>query len=185
MHKIKKVSRYFRLLFQALFILLPLLDIYFWWQIPTGTVLSFEPAFIFGLNHSVTEAAKLALPLTLTSKWLGFTFCLIPLFFTQGILYLLVRLFRHFENGEIFIPQNVAAIRNIGILMLIKQCFQPILGGLLTGTMTWFNPPGKHLIAISIDTTNLGLILTSLLIILISWIVAEGYKLYEEQQYTV
>jgi hypothetical protein len=76
-------------------------------------------------------------------------------------------------------------VRNIGYTLLITQIANPICQALLTLVLTWQNPLGQHYATISLNGTNLGLILMSVLIILISWIMAEGYKLQEEQQYIV
>ena len=57
----------------------------------------------------------------------------------------------------------------------------------MSAALTWGNPRGSHerMAAISFSGTNVAILLTALLIILISWIMAEGHKLAEDQKYTI
>ena len=76
-------------------------------------------------------------------------------------------------------------IRNIGYALIVTQVIDPIYQGIMGFVLTWHNPPGHRFSAISLDQTNIGVILIALIVILISWIMSEGCKLREEQQLTV
>ena len=188
MHKIKRASFFFRILFQISFCLLPVLLILFWVIGPTSPTpptssssMKFGASFIPG----TIPMDAIALPLSNTTKLLGFLVSLIPALVTECTLYFLIRLFRRYEHGEIFTLQNVNYFKKIGYTLLIGEALHPIYYAILTTILSWNNPIGKRYAAISITTPNLNVIVIAFLIILISWVMAEGYKLREEQQYTV
>lgn len=183
MNKIQRTSLFFRVLFQIIFILLPLLTIITWIYAP-------EPISFLGskiILSAFSHGYPIVQPLTVDTKLLGFLISLLPLIVNLFVLYFLIKLFRLYEQGEIFTMNNVRYIRNIGYALLIGQLINPVYQALISMAMTWNNPPhqGLRIISISLDGTNIGIILMSLLIILISWIMLEGYKLKEEQQFTV
>jgi len=104
------------------------------------------------------------------------------------VLYFLIKLFRQYEKGEIFLIENVRYIRNIGYTLLIGQLLNPIYDGLISADLTWGNhyvQKGMRIASVTFDNTNITVLLTSLFIILISWIMAEGYQLRAEQQLTI
>ena len=101
------------------------------------------------------------------------------------ILYSLIKLFGLYSKGEIFSVNNVRYIRNIGYALLFTQIVNPLYQVLMGAVLTLHNPPGHRFLSITLDQTNLGIILIALIVILISWIMAEGCKLREEQQLTI
>lgn len=90
-----------------------------------------------------------------------------------------------YENFEFFSEKNVQYIKNCGYLLFIQQLINPLCNFALGFILTAKNPPGFRFARMSITQWNMGLILTSLIIILVSWIMAEGVKLQREQQLTV
>lgn len=183
MNKIKKTSLFFRILFQIIFVLLPIILLIAWMNAPT-------PLTIFGnaiTMDFIPHGIPILNPMTTMTKIFGFLVSLIPMLVNLFVLYFLIKLFRLYEQGEIFTANNVRYIRNTGYALLIGQLLNPIYQALLSLVLTWNNPPhrGLRVISISLDGTNIGILLMSLLIILISWIMAEGYKLKEDQQLTI
>ena len=187
MHKIKSVSSFFRFLFQAIFIIYPILLVLFWINAPKslspgqhalGIEISFLPDMIIN-----AEWYKSIHMLTATNKLLGFLISLIPLAITEFTLYFLIQLFGLYKQAEIFSLKNVNYIKKIGYTLLIGQLLDPFYQALMTVNLTWHLHP--KILAIGFSGTNIGIILMALLVILISWIMAEGVKLREEQQLTI
>lgn len=196
MNKIKWVSCFFKIFFQLIFIALPVLLILGWLYVP-------EPLFM--LNHMITispipesyqgmrvfvpggHAEQVILhPLNSTEIILGFLVSTLPVIMEMFILYFLIKLFGLYEKGDIFSLNHVRYIRNIGYTLLISQLvINPLNQALMGIILTWRNPPGHGFFSVTLDHTNLGLLLTALLVVLISWIMAEGCKLSEEQQLTI
>jgi len=180
---IHRVSKFFKWVFQLTFIALPILLIIFWIKMPSSVS-------TIAANHGVTisyipEGLKILHPLSTSTKILGFVISLIPLSVNLFILYFLIYLFKSFEKCEFFSRQSVSCIKYIGYVLFIGQLVSPIYQALLSAALTWHNPPGERMVSISFSGTNLGILLTALLMILVSWIMTEGHKIKEDQRYTI
>ncbi len=181
-HKIQLVSKIFRWLFIFFFVTILASSIWFWVGAPKavgfpsiGLVLQYWPYHI-PLLHTLSPM----------EKFIGFLIQALPMFINLFILYCLIRLFRLYEERVFFEMDNVRYIKRIGFALLIGQLLiNPITEFLLSFAMTFHNPPGHRIAFVSFSGTNAGIVMASILIILISWIMSEGHKLNEEQQYTV
>ncbi len=183
MNKIKKISLFFRILFQIIFVTLPILLIITWVYAPDELMLFIG---IIKLNAiPATYQGSILHPLTASEKTLGCLVSAIPMLVNLCILYFLIQLFKLYETGEIFSIANVKYIRNIGYALLVGQLIQPFYQFVMGLILTMHNPPHHRYAAITLDQTNIGILLTALLVILISWIMAEGCALREEQQLTI
>lgn len=195
MNRIKNVSLFFRVAFQIIFVALPILLIFSWLYAPHELVLlsgciklNAIPHTYSGLHvYSAQELPQKAIlhTLSVSEKSLGCLVSAIPLLVEMFILYSLIQLFKLYENGDIFSLNLVRYIRNIGYALLIGQLIEPFYQFVMGFVLTLNNPPHHRFAAITLDQTNIGILLTALLVILISWIMAEGCKLREEQQLTI
>ena len=177
--KIQRTSRFFRLFFQAVFIILPCIQIIAWMMAPQPL-----PVF-FGYIRVIPTSVEVLHHLSWTTKFYGFLLSSISLIIVEFILYYLIRLFRLYEQGEIFTAANVSYIRKSGYALLLMQIMAPITEGFLTLIISWGNPPGHRIAAASVSGLDLTLIITAFMVILISWIMTEGCRLREEQQLTI
>lgn len=195
MNRIKNVSLFFTTVFQIIFAMLPILLVISWIYAPNELVLfaSFVKLNAIPANYSgmhvytpqgIPEKALLH-TLTVHEKILGCLVSAIPMIVNMFILYSLIKLFNLYKKGEIFSINHVRYIRNIGLALLTGQLIEPVYQFVMGIVLTTNNPPKHHFATISLDQTNIGILLTALLVILISWIMSEGCKLREEQQLTV
>lgn len=183
MNKIQRVSIVLRWMFQIAFIALPLLLIAFWMNAPLP--LSSNMAKFGFVISFIPKGTKVLHALSANMKVLGFLISLIPLSVELFVLYFLIRLFKLFELNEIFSYQNVRNIKYIAYALFVGQLISPIYQMLISAAMTWHNPVGKRMMAITFTGSNIAILLIALMMILISWIMSEAYKLREEQKYTV
>lgn len=181
MNKIQRVSKFFKWLFLAIGIALPISSIIFWINAPSSITLLSHMIVI----NNIPTSVKILHTLSPMEKLAGFSIGLIPLAINLFVLYFLIRLFQLYEKCEIFSLKNVRYIKYIGYTLFIGQIINPIYEALLTATLTWHNPAGARMAMISFSGTNMAILLTALLIILISWIMAEGHQLSEDQKYTI
>lgn len=181
MDKIKQVSFIFRVVFQIIFAAMIFMPVIAWILAP------YPFTFYIGGFSAIPEAYQNRIfhPLLVETKLLAFFVDMIPTMIALTAVYFLIKLFRLYENGEIFSATNVRYIRNVGCALLVYQLLMPIRQFVLGFILTWNNPPGLGYAVMTISGTNVGIILTALIIILISWIMAEGCKLREEQQLTI
>lgn len=177
MKNIKYVSLFFRLLFQNIFVCVIALYVIGW---------IYAPHHILWFHAIPTEyQAYVQDELAANTKVVGFLIMLIPTLLELLVLYFLIRLFRLYEKQEIFSARNVRYIKYTGYALLVEQLVKPICIFLLGFILTSNNPPGMRYAMMTISGTNIEIILTAIIIILISWIMAEGRKLNEEQQLTI
>lgn len=183
MNKIQRVSKLFRLLFQISFLLLPIMMIFFWISAPHPILIGGEQA---GISITfIPEGIKILHPLSIQTKMLGFLVSLIPNGLYLCTLYFLIRLFKLYENHIIFSIHNIMYIKRIAYTLLLSQLLEPVYQGLISPLLTWHNPVGHRSIDITLSQTNVSILIIAVLMILISWIMTEGYELKEEQAYTV
>jgi hypothetical protein len=183
MNRIKRVSLFFRIIFQILFITLPVILVIAWATSPESLVImggvinmSFIPrSYAHNILHILSPMDRL----------LGFGISSIPMLIELYILYSLIKLFGLYSKGEIFSANNVRHIQTIGYALLVTQMIHPFYEGLMGVALTRNNPHGHRFASVTLDQTNLGIICVALIVILISWIMAEGCKLREEQQLTI
>lgn len=174
MKKIKCVSLFFRLFFQATFICLIAVQLVGWFYAPLDSrffnvvPLSYQRFILHTFDFNTRVA--------------GFFISSIPLIIKLMVLYYLVKLFRLYEQQEFFSIKNVLYIRNAGYALLTFEIVKPFIDFFLGFILTSGNPPGFRIATVTISDANVGVILTSMLIILSSWIMSEGCKLKEEQQ---
>lgn len=195
MNNIRRVSLFFRILFQIIFAALPVLLVIGWFYAPESMRLfmgvvkidvipePYAATHVFGGSEMAEKAIQHTL--SQSEKILGFAVSLIPLMIKLYVLYSLIRLFRLFEAGNIFSLQHVKYLRNMAYALLAGQVLEPFYQFVMGIVLTLHNPPGHRFAAITLDQTNVSLLLAALLMILISWIMTEGYHLREEQQLTV
>ncbi len=179
--KIRRTSSVFRWIFIVFLVLLPVIHVVAWLH-PDSVNVSGSFAFFMG---ALPKGIKILHPLDFSTKFYGMLVGAIPLIFIECILYFLVRLFRLYEQGIIFSIRNVKYFKKIGYSLLIYQLIDIVCSGLLSLILTMNNPPGFRTISMSFSGTNLTVLLTSFIIILISWIMTEGCRLHEEQSLTI
>lgn len=183
MNKIKRTSLLFRVLFQILFVALPLFLIMAW--VMSAGTFKLNSGLII-LNYVPTAYSSSILhPLNMLEKCLALGASFVPMVVQLLILFSLIRLFKLYEQGVFFSMNNVRYFRNIGYALIATQIVDPLYQGLMGLILTWRNPPGHRFFSISLDQANIGVLLVALMVILISWIMLEGCKINEEQQLTI
>ncbi len=180
--KIKRVSFYFRCLFTFLLMAIPLIYALTWIYAPSPFDVSGDLGFFINV---VPKGLQILHPLALSTKIIGFLIGAVPVIIIEGILYFLICLFKLYERSEVFSLQNVSYIKKIGYALLITQIVSVICNGIISVVLTWHNPHGLRTLMLTVTGTNISMILTAFIIILISWIMAEGCRLREEQQLTI
>lgn len=180
MQRIRQVSLFFRVLLTLILILMPITQIIGWINAPQSYYL-----FHFIYFNMIPQGYEVLHMLSISERLMGFGVSMLPVSIEMFIVYCLIRLFRLYEQGHIFTLDNVRYIRYVGYALFADQLAQVIYGGLMGLVVTWNNPHGHRLAKITFDQTNAGLLLVAFLVVLVSWVMAEGYKLQQEQQLTI
>ena len=179
MHQTQKMSTFVILILKFLLILIPLHLIFIEW----GAFKSFS---IFITKIETPEGIVILdqlsfLPRTICC--LGEMIGRLPLFI--GLM-ILLKLFNNYKKGEIFSLQNIKYYQYLGWLFFLDALVARSLSDLIMiGGATLSNPPGHRYISLSFGTPNVEALFCGLLVLVISWIMREGYRLQEEQKLIV
>lgn len=179
MNKIQRFSFFLRVFFQIAFILWPIMVICYW---------AFSQYLIPNFTHLISlipANLEILHPITATDVFWGIVISILPSIIIMTILYFLINLFKLYEQGKIFTLQNVKYLKHIGITMLIGQVVNFVYEGLISFALTFHNPHGHQVSSFYFGTDDIYNIVIAIMIIVISWIMAEGCKLQDENQYTV
>lgn len=177
MEKIKRVSQIFQKFFLILVLIMPLVPFWGWFFLDVNDT-SFQEIFV--QNRGINIMA----PLTIWSQVLGFTASMLPVGAQMLIYYFLYQLFALYAEGKIFRIENIRYIRKLGFAMVGEQVALTAYGVLSSMILTMNNPPGQKQLMLSISF-NSKILLIALLITVVTWIMEEGRKLQEQDDYTV
>ena len=178
MTKIERISLFLQKIFTFFLIVLPLSSIILWFFLPIPNALGIHTRFFPKAFDIVNQP-------DMTIRFAGFMVSLIPLGIEMFCIYYLIKLFDLFKHGKIFTALNVQYIRYIGIAMLCGELIRPFYEAIATLIIHYRNPPRHQILSISFSIDEISYILIGIIILFISWIMAEACKLKEEQMYTV
>ena len=141
-HRIRHTSRRFIRIFQALLILVPLIDTAVW------LFLNDLPSHLL---HSILPG-YLRLPLPPLARALGFCISLIPMAVFVFADAALIRLFRLYAEGEFFESSNVRCYRSP-----LQGADGMVPGGhsddpLFSLALTLHHPAGEHLLSVGLES---------------------------------
>ncbi|MCP5469421.1 MAG: DUF2975 domain-containing protein [Chlamydiales bacterium] len=115
-------------------------------------------------------------------KFLAFLVNLIPIAFLVAAFAFLSQLFSAFQKGEIFEARNVTPLKRVGWMLMFSQLVHPLYCALLSLTLTYTNPIGDRVIALSLGIAQLEVLLIGLAILLASWVFERAVIMREEQE---
>ena len=174
-HRIRHTSRRFIRIFQALLILVPLIDTAVWLflnDLPPHLLHSMLPGY-------------LRLPLPPLARALGFCISLIPMAVFVFADTVLIRLFRLYAEGEFFESGNVRCYRSLS-RALMAWCLAGILTDpLFSLALTLHHPAGEHLLSVGLGSLDLTALLTGGILAVITRVMDEARKMKAEQDFTI
>jgi uncharacterized membrane protein len=175
-HRIKVISRRFRLFFQFLVILTPVLVCMNW----SNWDLWHQFAHVDQEPYGTSIQS-----LHFSSRFLAIVTSMIPASLWMAALFYLSRLFRLYEQDLFFTQNNVNCIKNIGYALFAQAIARFLTEPILSLVVTMNNPPGKRLISISFGTPDIYSLVISGVVIIVAWVMHEGQKLQEESNLVV
>jgi Protein of unknown function (DUF2975) len=181
MKKIRWMSTAFIVLFVTSFFLLPIYIFLYW----------LTNGFPFGpyMQISIPLYEGPSLPpigvLPLETKIYSFLISLLPVSLYMGVLAFLIKIFHLFSRGEILSLNIVILTRRLAWTFLFAQLIAPVYSFLISMIMTWHLRPEYRFAYFGINLQDIFLISISIIVLLISWIIAEYYKINQEQEFTV
>lgn len=191
MKKIKKLSAYLLFAFNVLFITVPLFSMIQWIFLSTKTNDVLGGINFFGIFAKTIETPEGYVNLSSVSwtpllQLLGFTAEIIGLLPFLMSLLILKTILKNYQKGKIFSVRNAIQYRRLGALFLLDALLIKSLSQtLMILAVTFTNPPGHRYLNISFGPPNLTALFYGILVIIVSWVMLEASRLYDEQKFTI
>ncbi|MEZ9299224.1 DUF2975 domain-containing protein [Vibrio splendidus] len=182
MSNIQKQSRRVRMLLQSLFVLTPIMVCYFWLTVETPYDF-ISATGIFYLTYDIGYFTML--PLTMTTRIVAAFTSLLMSSILMYALMGLIRLFRNYERGEIFSLENAMSYQKLGYSLFYWVLGSVIYGSLMSVILSFNNPPGERIFEISFVGMDFLTLILGIIILIISWVMKEGYILADEHSQTI
>ncbi|MEZ8107476.1 DUF2975 domain-containing protein [Vibrio splendidus] len=182
MSNIQKQSRRVRMLLQSLFVLTPIMVCYFWLTVETPYDF-ISSTGIFYLTYDIGNYTML--PLTMATRIVAAFTSLLMSSILMYALMVLIRLFRNYERGEIFSLENAMSYQKLGYSLFYWVLGSVIYGSLMSVILSFNNPPGERIFEISFVGMDLLTLILGIIILIISWVMKEGYILADEHSQTI
>jgi hypothetical protein len=125
------------------------------------------------------------LPLPATARFMGFLVTMIPTAVAMCGAFYLMRLFHLYEQGNIFRPSNVQCFKKLSRVLIWWFAVGIIHRSLLSVALTLHHPPGHRIITLGIGSPDLTALLLGGILAVIAWVMEEGRKLQEDQDFTI
>jgi len=173
--RIQNASRRLRRILLTIVCILPVLDALVWLfmnKFPEMMWRKMLPYFV-------------TMPLPVSARLMGFVVTMLPTGIAMIGGYHLMRLFRLYEQGQIFRDSNVRCFRNLSRVLIWWFVVGIVQKSLLSIALTLHNPPGQRMITVELGSPDLTALLLGAILAVIAWVMEEGRKLQEDQDFTV
>ncbi|WP_417783132.1 DUF2975 domain-containing protein [Terasakiella pusilla] len=182
MTKIQKTSRLVRKALQTVIILLPVFVCYYWLTLNTSTdILNLTQLIDLDMDISALTQA----PLTFETRLLAL---LASLGLSAILLYalvLLVRLFKNYEQQEIFNFENALLYTKLARSIFYWVVGNFIYTGVLSVILSFNNPPGERVLQLTFTGVDIMTLFLGVVVLVISWVMKEGYEISQEHSHTI
>lgn len=173
--RIQRASRRLRCLLLAIVCILPVVNALVWLFINSFPEIVYRkmlPYFVM-------------LPLPVSARLMGFLVTMLPTGIAMFGAYYLMRLFHLYEQGQIFKLANVLCFRKLSRVLIWWFIIGIAHKSLLSVALTLHNPPGHRMITLEIGSPDLTALLLGGILAVIAWVMEEGRRLQEDQDFTI
>jgi hypothetical protein len=125
------------------------------------------------------------LPLPVSARFMGFLVTMMPTAVAICGAFYLMRLFRLYAQGNIFRPSNVECFKKLSRVLIWWFVVGIVHRSLLSVALTLHNPPGHRIFSLGIGSPDLTALLLGGILAVIAWVMEEGRKLQEDQDFTI
>ncbi|KLV05549.1 membrane protein [Photobacterium aquae] len=180
MSNIQKQSRRVRIIFQCLLIFTPIVVCYYWITIntPYDTLLN-----TIQFSSKITDYTQQPLS-TMTRVWAGAASLLLSGVIMYALI-ILIRLFRNYEQNNIFTIDNVGYYKKLGFCVFYWVGGSFLYTSVISIILSFNNPPGERLFVIGFTWIDMITLLLGGVIVLISWVMKEGCAIADENSRTI
>ncbi|XPS84934.1 conserved uncharacterized protein, DUF2975 [Desulfosarcina variabilis str. Montpellier] len=173
--RIQRASRRLRMILNSVFWAMPVVNALVW------IFMNHFPDYL--TSEMLPYCARIPLPAS--ARLMGFAAVMIPTGVAMTGAFYLMRLFKLYEQGEIFKLNNVHCYKKLSRVLIWWFIAGILCRSLLTTALTLHHPPGQRMISFGLTSTDLTTLLVGLILMVIAWVMEEGRKLQEDQDLTV
>ena len=172
--KVRRVSTVLLALCWASILAIPALEIFVWTS----------PDFLIQLDYL---EGMVFTPENLTPVHLagGFVISMISQSVLLYGLWRLQALFCAYRRGELFEARTTSHLKTFSICILLYLILQPFTEAALTALVTSGNPEGERMVAISVSSDDIHIMLLGGLLLVVAWVLNEGAKAVRENRMIV
>jgi hypothetical protein len=182
MSKIQKQSRRVRVFFQCLFVLTPVFVCYYWLTVDTQYDILTRSGII---ENTIDASGYTQLPLTASTRLFASIASLLLCGIIMYALKVLIHLFKNYERNEIFSLDNTLSYQKLGYCLFYWVAASVVYGALMSVILSFNNPPGERVLAVGFEGMDVLNIVLGFIILIISWVMKEGYLLSDENSHTI
>ncbi|ANS87080.1 hypothetical protein VSVS12_03371 [Vibrio scophthalmi] len=182
MQKIQTYSRYIRLILLALIVITPIANLYFWLTVQSENDFLTSMGII-QLDFDISAFTQDSL--TLSARLWAFTASMLPCGILMYAFGILAKLFKCYEKAEVFTLDTVRYFHNLGWVCFFWAFGNVIYSGLISVALSFNNPPGERILAISFVGLDLMSIFCGFIVLTIAWVMKEAQELADEHQHTI
>lgn len=164
LQKIRHTSLVFQKVITALMVIVPTTALFVW---------AFVDLTALELGWSEAEVG----PLTIFERVAAATLSILPLSVTLVALFNLRRLFGLYAQGNIFEAANVQCFRNMGWALVLIMPTNVLFHSALSVLLSFDQAAGERMLAISISSDDVGVAVVGVVIVVVSWVMAEAADL--------
>lgn len=124
-------------------------------------------------------------PLHALTLFAGFLISSIPAIPAMFGIYSLKKLFNLYEREVVFSSQNAEYILKFGYNLIAWVAAKFVFVALISIALTINNVTGERMLVIQVDVSDIAMLISGLVVILISWTMREAAIMADEQKYTV
>lgn len=124
-------------------------------------------------------------PIPLQAQILGWLVSFIPLSLGMLAIWILIRLFRLYQNARIFTADNVRCFKQLSRTLIGWSLLGFVVDPLMSVALTAHHPVGARVLSIGIGGHDLSLLLVGVILAVISWVMDEGRKINTENELTI
>ncbi|EGU39632.1 hypothetical protein VII00023_12773 [Vibrio ichthyoenteri ATCC 700023] len=182
MQKIQTYSRYIRFVLLMLLVITPIANLYFWLMVQSEYDFLTSMGIIqlgFDISAFTQE------PLTLSARLWAFAASMVPCGILMYAFSILARLFKCYEKAEVFTLDTVKYFNNLGRVFFLWAFGNVIYSGLISVALSFNNPPGERILAITFAGLDLMSIFCGFIVLTIAWVMKEAQQLADEHQHTI
>ncbi len=173
--RIQRASRRLRGLLLTIVCLLPVINALVWLFINSFPEMMYRKMLPYFVS----------MPLPVSARIMGFVVTMLPTGIAMIGGYYLMRLFRLYEQGLIFRNSNVRCFKTLSRVLIWWFAVGIVHKSLLSIALTLHHPPGQRMITVELGSPDLTALLLGAILAVIAWVMEEGRKLQEDQDFTV